>query len=414
MLFIIIVSIKVQGIVRRYNARIYANRIERVEERIKNNRYSPNLEEDDLFFFSNNRLGDGSDKDHTHIMMTSKAMMSKCENKGVFHIDGTYKLIQNRFPVMVFGITDIAGEFHPIAYCITSHEKEEDFVEFFTSLQKLAKEMHIDFSPDYLMIDASDATYNAVVKLFPGVTILMCYFHMMQNVIKNCRTMVITEDEFEKFKLKLYYLHMSKTNSEFVERVSEFKIAYNHKITKKAYDYMMTQWIDNARFSKWQIFHSPPGYANTNSNIESFNRQIKGFTQKKKLSIFGMLDKCCEMVHYYSTSQKDKFNEYPRFLEKLNNHALKIDQSLFKKITSNKFSYTKWVINRTEKSCSCRGFLKHAICPHSLAFSHMKDLNWFGPKYQKRSNEFVYKNKKGSKKGSRYKKARSALEMDDD
>ncbi len=225
MLFIIIVSIKVQGIVRRYNARIYANRIERVEERIKNNRYSPNLEEDDLFFFSNNRLGDGSDKDHTHIMMTSKAMMSKCENKGVFHIDGTYKLIQNRFPVMVFGITDIAGEFHPIAYCITSHEKEEDFVEFFTSLQKLAKEMHIDFSPDYLMIDASDATYNAVVKLFPGVTILMCYFHMMQNVIKNCRTMFITEDEFEKFKLKLYYLHMSKTNSEFVERVSEFKIA---------------------------------------------------------------------------------------------------------------------------------------------------------------------------------------------
>ena len=60
--------------------------------------------------------------------MTSISMMSKCANKGVFHIDGTYKLIQNRFPVMVFGVSDIAGEFHPIAYCITSHEKEEDFL----------------------------------------------------------------------------------------------------------------------------------------------------------------------------------------------------------------------------------------------------------------------------------------------
>ncbi len=85
---------------RRYNSRIYSNRIERVEERIKNNRLSTNLEDEDLFFFSNDRLGDGSEKDHTHIMMTSIAMMSKIENKGVFHIDGTYKLIKNRFPVI--------------------------------------------------------------------------------------------------------------------------------------------------------------------------------------------------------------------------------------------------------------------------------------------------------------------------
>ena len=53
---------------------------------------------------------------------------------------------------------------------------------------------------------------------------------------------------------------------------------------------MKEQWIENKRFNKWQIYHSPAGYANTNSNIESFNRQIKGFTQKKKLSIFGMLE----------------------------------------------------------------------------------------------------------------------------
>ena len=44
----------------------------------------------------------------------------------------------------------------------------------------------------------------------------------------------------------------------------------------------------------------------------------------------------------------------------------------------------------------------------------MKNLEWFGPQYDKRSNEFVYKNKKGAKKGSRYKKARSALEYDDE
>ncbi len=57
--------------------------------------------------------------------------------------------------------------------------------------------------------------------------------------------MFITEDEFEKFKLKLFYLHMSKTNSEFVKRISEFKITLNkihdntiHKISQKIYDYI--------------------------------------------------------------------------------------------------------------------------------------------------------------------------------
>jgi len=219
----------------------------------------------------------------------------KCENSGVLHIDGTYKLIKNRFPVMVLGITDIAEEFHPIAYCVTTHEKEEDFIAFFSAVKKLSTELDLSFNPDFLMMDASDPTYNAASKIFPDTTILMCYFHLMQNVQKKCKTMFKTEEEYESFQDAIY------------------------------------KWIDNEKFNKWQIFHSPPGYANTNSNIESFNRQIKGFTQKKKLTIFGMVEKCCEMVHYYSTEQAGRFNEYPKFSTKLNESALKIDKGLFKK-----------------------------------------------------------------------------------
>ena len=337
-------------------------------------------------------------------MMTCRAMMMKCENTGVLHIDGTYKLIKNRFQVMVLGITDIAGEFHPIAYCVTSHEKEEDFIAFFSAVKKLSTELELDFNPDFLMMDASDATYNAASKIFPNIMILMCYFHLMQNVLKNCKSMFKTEGEFESFQDAIYDLHISKSESEYTERLSAFKKKYEHINTRKAYDYMAKQWINNEKFNKWQIFHSPPGYANTNSNIESFNRQIKGFTQKKKLSVFGMIDKCCEMVHFYSTEQAGRFNEYPKFKTKLNEAALIIDKSLFKKITQNKYSLKKWIINKTERSCSCRGFLKLAICPHSLAFSHLKNLEWFGPKYTCRSNEFVFRNKTGRPKGKRYKK----------
>ena len=415
------------------------------------NQYSSSLEDEDLFFFNikkDHRLGDGSDKVnklfyflnnkntntniikyHTHIMMTSRAMMKKSENIGVFHIDGTYKLIKNRFPVMgnlkisllilciylikkklVLGITDIAGEFHPIAYCVTSHEKEEDFIEFFSGVKKLATQMEIELEPEFLMMDASDATYNAASKIFPNTTVLMCYFHLMQNVLKNCRSLFKTEKEFDSFNDALYELHVSRSETEYSARLVSFQEKYNNKNNRKAYDYMIKQWI-SSRFNKWQIFHSPPGFANTNSNIESFNKQIKGFTHKKKLTVFGMIDKCCEMVHYYSTEQAGRFNEYPKFKTKLNDAALKLDKSLFKKISYLKYGFKNWTINIKEKCCSCRGFLKCAICPHSLAFSHLKNLDWFGPKYTSRLNEFVFKNKTGRKKGHRYKKASSALEI---
>ena len=109
-----------------------------------------------------------------------------------------------------------------------------------------------------------------------------------------------------------------------------------------------------------------------------------------------MSKKCEEMVNYYS-HQQNYFNEYSTFRKKLNNLALSLDKGLFKKISFKLFSYKGWTINRADRTCTCRVFCKYAICSHSLSFSHLKDLNWFGPKYSKISNEFVYKNKKGRK-----------------
>ncbi len=105
---------------------------------------------------------------------------------------------------MALGITDIAAEFHPIAYCVTSHEKEEDFIAFFSAVKKLSAELELSFNPDFLMMDALNATYNAASKIFPDTTILMCFSHMMQNVKKSCKTMFKTEREYESFLDAIY------------------------------------------------------------------------------------------------------------------------------------------------------------------------------------------------------------------
>jgi hypothetical protein len=53
--------------------------------------------------------------------------MSNIEKSGVHHIDGTYKITTYGFPLVIYGVTDICGIFHPIAFMITSHETESDF-----------------------------------------------------------------------------------------------------------------------------------------------------------------------------------------------------------------------------------------------------------------------------------------------
>ncbi len=75
-----------------------------------------------------------------------------------------------------------------------------------------------------------------------------------------------------------------------------------------------------------------------------------------------MVDKCKEMVYYYSKEQDRKFSIYPKFDDKLNKKVQKVDKSLYTKYGSNKVNYNNiCVVNIKECSCSCRVFLKTAF-----------------------------------------------------
>ena len=133
---------QVQGIKRRFIQKTdgYGQEWELVENLINSNQYSEELDPNKAFVFGST-LADGSDDDHLRICMTSKALLrhldSFPEHHRVFHVDGTYKLIKNRFPLIVFGRSDLQGQFHLIAICITSHETADDYAFFFKLISSL-------------------------------------------------------------------------------------------------------------------------------------------------------------------------------------------------------------------------------------------------------------------------------------
>ena len=49
------------------------------------------------------------------------------------HIDGTYKLTWQGFPVLISGITDAQHRFHPVSLSLVSHERTSAYLHVFTS-----------------------------------------------------------------------------------------------------------------------------------------------------------------------------------------------------------------------------------------------------------------------------------------
>ena len=54
-------------------------------------------------------LGSGEENKHFNLSITNKFMLPTLANKGVFHIDGTYKITSHGYPLIVTGVTNIQG-----------------------------------------------------------------------------------------------------------------------------------------------------------------------------------------------------------------------------------------------------------------------------------------------------------------
>jgi len=168
-------------------------------------------------------------RDHFYFSMSSKAALSilvKAVSSHalvplVLHMDATYKLNLNEYPVLILGLSDAQQQFHLLSISVLSHHTEAVYREVLRVFKRVI--MHvvpdISFSPQYVVTDCdaaerySEMWYisiyvygvefctwfpncvlssiclifitcrDAVLESFPGVTHLMCYFH----VVKNCK-----------------------------------------------------------------------------------------------------------------------------------------------------------------------------------------------------------------------------------
>jgi len=203
------------------------------------------------------------------------------------------------YPVFVVGMSDRSRGFHLLALFIVSQETQDVIQRALMALRRLhfwntSRELVVK----YTMADADEAQFNALSAVFGGsgqLQTLMCFFHVMEKVysaIKGLPSLVagaIVKD--------MYDLHFARTEMQFVEM-------RDHVVRKwraqpflwNFTQYMCNQWL-YGRFSSWQIYATPIGFASTNNPVETFNALFKrDYTLRRRFKMGALLRElknCC-------------------------------------------------------------------------------------------------------------------------
>ncbi|OWY99659.1 hypothetical protein PHMEG_00029307 [Phytophthora megakarya] len=187
--------------------------------------------------------------------------------------------------------------------------RSEDIAWCFRFIKRVLRERYAThFTPTFVMTDADDAQYNASADEFPSSTVLMCWFHVSNNIKEKTRKLprITREMIFRDFNS----LHFTLSITEYRLKKDRILNSWNSYYPdfpwfKKVAQGLVSQWIqckdsltDNiaeSRFSRWQMFYSPPGYAVTNNPVEQYHKTLKIVNNSARatpIELLHRLDRC--------------------------------------------------------------------------------------------------------------------------
>lgn len=206
-------------------------------------------------------------------MVTTKLLLKHCMASDRLHVDATYKIIWQGFPVLVVGVTDMHRAFHPIGVAVCTTEAEKDFEFIFKSLKDSVREIfNAEFDPKFVIADAAHQIHNAARKVFgPNIQIIMCWFHMHKCVSDKVPSFLKELSKQNQFMADLDKLQVAKTPAIFEVALQLFLQKWRDE-AEGLIDYFERQWVDQNR--NW--FESfAKRVPSTNNAMESNNRLIK-------------------------------------------------------------------------------------------------------------------------------------------
>jgi hypothetical protein len=128
-------------------------------------------------------------------------------------MDCTFKLHDNKFPLVIIGVTDAAQKFHVLSVSIVFYHTYPMYLRVVQGLKDIISRLYpqVSVMPHYIMTDAEVAERKALLPVFLEAQPLMCYFH----VKKACKYKLRGNAEKGVIFQNIGELHLTLTQGEF-------------------------------------------------------------------------------------------------------------------------------------------------------------------------------------------------------
>lgn len=126
------------------------------------------------------------DNNKFRIAIPTRRLIELVKSRIVVHVDSTYKVMYNGYPLTVIGVTDLHRSLHPFMYCNTTGEETEDY-EFAQKGVDVASQMvnGEKNSFQFLMADCAKAISVVKVTVYGDrVKRLFCWYHVIASIRK--------------------------------------------------------------------------------------------------------------------------------------------------------------------------------------------------------------------------------------
>jgi hypothetical protein len=214
------------------------------------------------------------------------------QDHAVLHIqiDGTYKLNNKKYPVLVIGFADGIHQFHPLSVSIVG---SEDSFTIKACLQELIAgiEAHTDLNnvADNVTCTTCDndgASFNALGDMFPHATLGNCCMHLLPLAFFKSEVKKQFQDNEDKANtIALFHddisnhLLYAQTPAHFDAAVQLFEKKWTVRGEAKAVTWFRNQYLQDHR-KNWAHANLPnpgSGITNSNASLECGNKKIKRF-----------------------------------------------------------------------------------------------------------------------------------------
>ncbi len=372
--------------------------------------YSEELKEDEMFYiYSSFQSGDVSILFSTPMLI--KNLIKQAQLQPAFiHLDGTYKLIDLGLPVLTLATENVDHNFRPVAFLVASGETKQQINLMLSKLYDfLLTHFSFAFLPRYILSDNSDAIIGGCQTAFSHeYTHLLCHFHILKRLKEKTQS-----KDLKDFKSYIMFGVKMLKNSQTLVIFQHFWTLIRQYWTEKG---IPEKFIKNFEIEyirkkvQWHYGSAFNGKSRSNNSVESGNKVLKDFFNRKPQNLKEFLCKIRDFLREWSTIEKTSFPMRPAYKNKMkiqakniaqNETFLKLEQTpqllyffrkgieikktqlLLQKVLTRKLLpkninelFEGWGIFRTfnvlQNTCDCSDFCKYNYCKHFLA---MKILN---------------------------------------